>query len=158
MNFLDNHDENSWNRVMIEHFGDKVYPLSTMLFTLPGIPMIYSGQEARVEDKIKFFEKDTIQWNNYPDLNFYKSLIKIRKENPVFWSNNTTLEFLDGFSKEVIGLKRWNENDTYCILLNLSSQSQTLDADIPGNVILKDETSSITELAANGYLITKISN
>ena len=75
MNFLDNHDENSWNRVMVKHFGDKVYPLSTMLFTLPGIPMIYSGQEARLEEKLKFFEKDTIQWNNFPDGNFYKQLI-----------------------------------------------------------------------------------
>ena len=57
MNFLDNHDENSWNRVMVKHFGDKVYPLSTMLFTLPGIPMIYSGQEARLEEKLKFLKK-----------------------------------------------------------------------------------------------------
>ena len=48
MNFLDNHDENSWNRIMVQHFKEKVYPLSTMLFTLPGIPMIYSGQEARL--------------------------------------------------------------------------------------------------------------
>ena len=51
-----------------------------MLFTLPGIPMIYSGQEARVEEKIKFFEKDTIQWNHYPDGNFYKNLILPQKK------------------------------------------------------------------------------
>ena len=103
MNFLDNHDENSWNRVMVKHFGDKVYPLSTMLFTLPGIPMIYSGQEARLEEKLKFFEKDTIQWNNFPDGNFYKQLISLRKKHPVFWSNNTTLEFIDGLPDDVVG-------------------------------------------------------
>jgi len=159
MNFLDNHDENSWNRVMVKHFGDKVYPLSTMLFTLPGIPMIYSGQEARLEEKLKFFEKDTIQWNNFPDGNFYKQLISLRKKHPVFWSNNTTLEFIDGLPDGVVGFKRWNENNTYYVLLNLSNQLQKIDSGlISGNLIINDENSSIHSLANNGYFITKSLN
>ena len=159
MNFLDNHDENSWNRVMVKHFGDKVYPLSTMLFTLPGIPMIYSGQEARLEEKLKFFEKDTIQWNNFPDGNFYKQLINLRKKHPVFWSNNTTLEFMDGLPDGVVGFKRWNKNNTYYVLLNLSNQLQKIDTGlISGNLIINDENSSIHSLANNGYSITKSLN
>ena len=159
MNFLDNHDENSWNRVMVKHFGDKVYPLSTMLFTLPGIPMIYSGQEARLEEKLKFFEKDTIQWNNFPDGNFYKQLISLRKKHPVFWSNNTTLEFMDGLPDGVVGFKRWNKNNTYHVLLNLSNQLQKIDSGlISGNLIINDENSSIHSLANNGYFITKSLN
>ena len=156
MNFLDNHDENSWNRVMIEHFGNKVYPLSTMLFTLPGIPMIYSGQEARVEEKIKFFEKDTIQWNNYPDGNFYKKLINIRKNHSVFWSNNTTLEFLDGLPIEVVGFKRWDSKNIYYVLLNFSNHAQEIDSELlSNNYIVKDENSTSHLLASNGYFIFK---
>jgi len=159
MNFLDNHDENSWNRVMIKHFGDKVYPLSTMLFTLPGIPMIYSGQEARLEDKLKFFEKDTIQWKNFPDGNFYKQLIRLRKNHSVFWSNNTTLEFLDGLPKDVLGFKRWDDDNTYTVILNLSNQLQELDFGLlSGNYVLKDENSSSDLLASNGYLVFKTLN
>ena len=59
MNFLDNHDENSWGRVMEKHFGQQVYPLMTMIFTMPGIPMIYSGQETKLTKKLDFFEKIT---------------------------------------------------------------------------------------------------
>ena len=159
MNFLDNHDENSWNRVMVEHFGDRVYPLSAMLFTLPGIPMIYSGQESRVETKLKFFEKDSIQWNNFPDGNFYKQLIRLRKKHPVFWSNNTTLEFLDGLPKDVVGFKRWNSKSTYYVILNFSNQAQEIG---PGflseHYIVKDESSSNHMLASNGYFIFRTDN
>ena len=159
MNFLDNHDENSWNRVMIKHFEDKVYPLSVMLFTLPGIPMIYSGQEARVEEKIKFFEKDTIQWNNYPDGNFYKKLINIRKKYSVFWSSNTTLEFLDGLPQDVVGFKRWGGKNTYYVILNFSNEAQEIDSEfLSENYIAKDENSSGQLIAGDGYLIFKIDN
>ena len=159
MNFLDNHDENSWNRVMVEHFGDKVYPLSAMLFTLPGIPMIYSGQESRVEKKLKFFEKDSIQWNNFPDANFYKQLIRLRKKHSVFWSNNTTLEFIDGLPKDVVGFKRWDSKNTYYVILNFSNQMQEIG---PGflseDYIVKDENSSNHMLASNGYFIFRRDN
>ncbi len=159
MNFLDNHDENSWNRVMVEHFGDRVYPLSAMLFTLPGIPMIYSGQESRVEKKLKFFEKDTIQWNNFPDGNFYKQLIRLRKKHPVFWSNNTTLEFLDGLPKDIVGFKRWDSKNTYYVILNFSNQAQEIDSELLSeNYIVKDENSSGQLLAGDGYLIFKTDN
>ena len=159
MNFLDNHDENSWNRVMVEHFGDRVYPLSAMLFTLPGIPMIYSGQESRVEKKLKFFEKDTIQWNNFPDGSFYKKLIRLRKKHSVFWSNNTTLEFIDGLPKDVVGFKRWDSKNTYYVILNFSNQVQEIGPEfVSENCVVKDENSSNHILASNGYLIFRTDN
>ena len=159
MNFLDNHDENSWNRVMIEHFGDKIYSLSTMLFLLPGIPMIYSGQEARISKKLKFFEKDTIDWKNFPDGNFYKQLIEFRKKNSVFWSNNHTLEFLDGLPKDVVGYKRWDNDNTYFIIINLSNNFKELDRGLlSGNLLMKDENSSSHFIAVNGYLVYEASN
>jgi glycosidase len=118
--------------------------------------MIYSGQEARVEEKIKFFEKDTIQWNHYPDGNFYKNLINIRKKHSVFWSNNTTLEFLDGLHSEVVGFKRWDSKNIYYVILNFSNQTQEIDSELlSDNYIIKDENSTSNLLASNGYFIFK---
>ena len=91
MNFLDNHDENSWGRVMIHHFGSLVYPMMTLNFTLPGIPMIYSGQEAKLAKKLEFFEKDTIDWNNFKDQEFYTKLINLKKSHLEILIN----EFID---------------------------------------------------------------
>ena len=46
MNFITNHDENSWNGTAQEKFGSGVNAFAVLTYTLPGIPLIYSGQEA----------------------------------------------------------------------------------------------------------------
>ena len=159
MNFLDNHDENSWNRIMIKHFGNKTYALSTMLFTLPGIPMIYSGQESRLSKQLKFFEKDTIRWRTYPDANFYKQLIGLRKTNPVFWSNNTNIEFLNGYHKDIVGYKRWDSDNIYFIIVNLSDQIQELKKElISHDLLIKDERSSGQSISGGGFIVYKAIN
>ena len=158
MNFLDNHDENSWNRIMVQHFKEKVYPLSTMLFTLPGIPMIYSGQEARLNKRLKFFEKDTIDWGTFSDGNFYEKLISLRKMHPVFWSNNTNLEFLNGYTEGVIGYKRWDDENTYHIILNLSNVREKLNNKISHEILIRDKKSSEQFISPYGFVVYKIIN
>ena len=158
MNFLDNHDENSWNRVMVEHFKEKVYPLSTMLFTLPGIPMIYSGQESRLNKRLKFFEKDTIDWGAFSDENFYKKLISLRKVHPAFWSDNTNLEFLNNYPEGLIGYKRWDDENTYHIILNLSNEKEDLNKEVSHEILIRDKKSSEQSISPNGFVVYKILN
>ena len=45
INFLTNHDENSWNGTVNESYGDAKYAFMAMNYMLPGMPLIYSGQE-----------------------------------------------------------------------------------------------------------------
>ena len=158
MNFLDNHDENSWNRVMVEHFKEKVYPLSTMLFTLPGIPMIYSGQESRLNKRLKFFEKDTIDWGIFSDENFYKKLISLRKMHPAFWCDNTNLEFLNNYPEGLIGYKRWDDESTYHIILNLSNEKENLNEEVSHEILIRDKKSSEQSISPNGFVVYKILN
>ena len=158
MHFLDNHDENSWNRIMVQHFKEKVYPLSTMLFTLPGIPMIYSGQEARLNKRLKFFEKDTIDWGTFSDENFYKKLISLRRMHPAFWSNNTNLEFLNSYPEGLIGYKRWDDENTYHIILNLSNEKEPLNKDVSNKILIRDKKSSDQLISPNGFVVYRIQN
>lgn len=46
MNFITNHDENSWNGSEYRRLGAAVPAMAALTFTLPGIPLIYSGQEV----------------------------------------------------------------------------------------------------------------
>lgn len=156
MNFLDNHDENSWGRIMGKHFGQLRYPLMTMLFTLPGIPMIYSGQEAIIDKQLKFFEKDTILWGELPDTNFYKKLISLRKNHGVFWNNNHNIEFMDSLPKGLVGFKRWTKNFTFKIVLNLSGNIQILDSGLAsGTILLIDGFSDKKRISNYGYIVCK---
>ena len=156
MNFLDNHDENSWGRVMGSHFGQNLYPLLTMIFTLPGMPMIYSGQEAKLNKQLRFFDKDTIPWDDVPDSKFYQELIDLRKGHKVFWNTNHNLEFMGNLPPGLVGFKRWTKDATYHIVVNLSDQDQELDPGlIAGSILFGDGISQKTTIARHGYLVCK---
>src|SRR5690606_39244742 len=60
LNFVTNHDENSWNGTVKERMGDASETFLALTYTLPGMPLIYSGQEYDMSHRLKFFEKDTI--------------------------------------------------------------------------------------------------
>lgn len=60
MNFVTNHDENSWNGTIEERMGDGAAAFTALSFVAPGMPLIYSGMEYDMKHRLKFFEKDEI--------------------------------------------------------------------------------------------------
>ena len=69
-----------------ERMGKAVNTFAVLTYTLPGMPLIYSGQEAALKDRLAFFEKDTINWGTYELADFYAKLGHLRKENQALWS------------------------------------------------------------------------
>jgi len=63
MNFITNHDENSWNGTVEERMGEASKAMAVLTYTVPGMPLIYSGQEAGLDKRLLFFEKDEIDWS-----------------------------------------------------------------------------------------------
>lgn len=86
MRFTTNHDENSWNGTVFERLGNGAKMYSVLCYTLPGIPLIYSGQEAAMNKRLEFFEKDNIDWGEYEYQSFYKSLNALKKSNSALWN------------------------------------------------------------------------
>ncbi|HTE26545.1 alpha-amylase family glycosyl hydrolase [Flavitalea sp.] len=83
--FTSNHDENSWNGTEHEKYGESARALAVFCYTWKGIPMTYSGQEIPNLKRLKFFEKDHIEWpGKCENHEFYKTLNNFRKEHPVF--------------------------------------------------------------------------
>jgi len=89
MQFVTNHDENSWNGTVKEKFGNGEKAFAMLTYTVPGIPLIYSGQEAGLDKRLKFFESDPIDWGKDKELSkFYKSLNALKKQNPALWNGD----------------------------------------------------------------------
>ena len=90
MNFLTNHDENSWNGTEYERFGAAVPALTVMSFTLPGAPMVYTGQEIGLRKRLKFFDKDEVPWPAKPTSIWMGQLITklaaAKKNNPALFN------------------------------------------------------------------------
>lgn len=133
MIFTSNHDENSWNGTEFERMGDGANTFAVLAATLPGMHLIYSGQEAALNKRLEFFEKDEINWDVLPLESFYKSLISLKNNNQALWNGDFGGNFNILSSKEekqVFAFSRVKENNTVLVICNLGAKESvyTLDA------------------------------
>lgn len=140
MNFVTNHDENSWNGTVEEKFDGGAMAFTVLTFTLPGMPLMYSGQEVGLNKRLKFFEKDTIDWKNNPDLTeFVKKLTKLRHTHEVIWSppfggNFKAIKFTG--PDHVLSFVRILGKEKMLVLINMSRVPVTIkmiDKEASGN-------------------------
>jgi cyclomaltodextrinase / maltogenic alpha-amylase / neopullulanase len=128
MNFVDNHDKNSWEGNQYSNFGDGLEAAIVLTGTMDGMPLVYSGQEAGLARSLKFFDKDTIQWKAHKIDTLYSKLFRLKHVNQALWNGKWGGEMNriknDQLSK-VISFSREMNNDKVITIVNLSNQ-QTL--------------------------------
>ena len=86
MQFTSNHDENTWKGTVYEKYGDGAEAFAVLTFMIPGMPLIYNGQEAGLSKRLQFFEKDPIEWKDDKFKDLYIKLIELKKENEALFS------------------------------------------------------------------------
>jgi glycosidase len=80
--FTSNHDENSHSGSEYERLGDSVKAFAVICAVWNGVPLIYSGQELPNKKRLKFFDKDEIEWTPNCELHhFYKTLLELHSNN-----------------------------------------------------------------------------
>ena len=123
MQFTCNHDENSWNGTVYSRLGNAVETMAALSFVVPGMPLIYSGQEASLNKSLEFFEKDEIDWENPEMQQFYQKLIQLKKDNKALWNGcaGANIEFIDmETDNNLIAFKRQLKNNTVLCIFNFS--------------------------------------
>lgn len=139
--FTTNHDENSWKGDVFERYGNSHLLQAILAFTIDGMPLLYSGQEAGLNKRLAFFEKDTIEWGDYAYADFYSSLLKLNKSHRALWNG----KYGGKFSKIEI-----DDSDLYCyervvgedkvmVFLNFSESNKTINLN-------ETNSQSLTEL------------
>ncbi|MEI6061583.1 MAG: alpha-amylase family glycosyl hydrolase [Bacteroidota bacterium] len=91
--FISNHDENSWNGSETERLGPALEAFAVLIFTLPGMPLLYSGMEAGNNRRLSFFDKDYIEWKQDKMAALYTRLAHLRIQNPALWSLQPKSDF-----------------------------------------------------------------
>jgi len=132
LRFLTNHDENSWNGTIEERMDGASRALAVLIFTAPGMPLIYNGQEAGLNKRLSFFEKDSIDWNDSDLKPFYTQLTRLRKENPALWSGKSggDLFFPVSDNPNVLAFFREKASSRVVVVLNLSAAKQLINIDL----------------------------
>ena len=126
MTMITNHDENSWAGTIKERYGDAQKAMATFIFTAYGIPMLYSGQEAGLNKRLKFFEKDTIDWSDPNKMqSFYKKLIELKKSNKALWAGEYGgMPVPINNNENVYAWKREKDGNTVIGITNFSASKQ----------------------------------
>ncbi len=141
LNFISNHDENSWSGSEYERMGEAVPQMTALTYILPGLPLIYTGQEYGNTKRIEFFEKDPIERvDNAPQIEMYRSLNKLRDDNAALRYGET--EILPTSSpKEALAVVRTAGDNTVVGLFNFSDGEVALTAELPEGEYLDFATS-----------------
>lgn len=124
MHWITNHDDNSWEGTTSELFGESEHTMAALTFTLPGLPLIYSGQEAGLDKRLAFFDKDEISWADLSDQKFYQNLIKLKKENKALWNGNAggKITLLDTSDEKILAYERKKGESKVIVVVNLSGE------------------------------------
>lgn len=126
MIFTSNHDENSWNGTEFERMGGAAKEFAALSYLLPGMPLIYNGQEVGFDRRLEFFKKDSIDWTDKGNFTeFYKQLNSLRKENPALHSGEKGGQFVDiknSMPDDVLSFQRILGDNSVVGIFNLSAK------------------------------------
>jgi len=138
LRFMTNHDENSWNGTIDEKMGDAQKAFAAYLFTVPGVPLLYNGQEADLDKRLEFFKRDPIVWKETDLLPFYTKLVHLRTSHPALrhGTDGGSYEPLNTNRKKVIAYRRVKDGSEVLTILNMSRKpvkAALKDASVPGS-------------------------
>jgi glycosidase len=128
MLYTANHDSNSWQGSDKELFGDAHDAMTVVTFTLPGMPLIYGGQEQGFEKRLEFFEKDPIDWGSLKREGLYQELVKLKREHPALRNGREggRLVFLDTGDERVLRFQRVHALGAVEVIVNFNG-GKTVD-------------------------------
>ena len=135
MIFTSNHDENSWSGTEFERFGPALDNAFALLFTSEGIPLVYNGQEAGNEKRLKFFERDPIVWRKHADGALIHDWIAFRKAHPSLdnapWGARM-VQVKNSDAQKLFSFERAGNGDAVFVIQNYSAEGRSATlADIP---------------------------
>ncbi len=126
MIFTTNHDKNAWEGHDGEVYGPAFKAFAVLAATLPGMPLIYSGQEAGLDRRLAFFEKDPIDWKGLELVPFYTGLLALKRGKRALANGaaGAPVERLHVDNPAVFGFRRRGADDAVTVIVNLSGAAQ----------------------------------
>lgn len=157
MNFIENHDMKRAANV----FGfPQFQPFAGLIFTLPGIPLIYNGQEVGYKSYLSLFERQPLFWKkkNPKIIDYYRDLIKLRKTNVIFQTG--TIHKIHSNNPDLVVFYREHTHNLAFCVLNFSNINKKVVLELPDILLAKfqkETWKSFHRLPKFNFKNTKIS-
>ena len=135
LRFNTNHDKNAYDAPAVLKYGRQgAKATAVLIFTFPGVPMVYSGEEAGNDKKLDLFEKVGIDWRVDRDFrDLYQKLGALRGGHPALRRGEYQRLQNTGNAK-VYSFARQHQNDVAVVVINFDRTAQTVDVDLPANM------------------------
>jgi glycosidase len=134
MNFVDNHDENSWNGTIKSRLGEAEAAMTALSYLMPGMPLVYSGNEYGLAHSLKFFEKDSIPKTKGKQWELRAKLGKIKNEIDALHGgkNKATYKRIPATNENVLVFERMKNGKKVIYLANLSAKPVSVSLPVSG--------------------------
>lgn len=132
LNFIDNHDKNSWEGDQYSNFGKALNTATVFTVMMDGMPLVYSGQESGLDRSLEFFEKDPIDWKSYQNQPLYTMLFDLKHKNKALWNGRyggEMVRIINDKMDQVISFVREKEGHKVLTFMNLSNKPVTAQFD-----------------------------
>lgn len=136
MNFVTNHDENSWNGTIEERMGKGAEAFTALIYTAPGMPLIYSGQEYDMKHRLKFFEKDEIPKTKGNTWSVLEKLGALKNTHTALHGGKDAASYTKlttSIADNVLAFKREKDGKTIYYIGNLSKDPVITKIDLSGS-------------------------
>ena len=108
--------------------------MAMFTYIAPGMPLTYTGQEFANVRRLRFFDKDTLEYdpaNTFED--FYKMANTMRADNPALFSNELggkleRIEMPEGIEK-IFACRRAVEGNEVYAFFNFSNEARVVALD-----------------------------
>lgn len=123
MNFVTNHDENAWSGTVKERMGNASETMLAMSYMIPGMPLIYSGQEYGLDHRLLFFEKDSIPKIKETVWELMEKLGNLKNNNPALNGGKEAAEYNrveTSADDHILAFIRTKKNEELLFIANLS--------------------------------------
>lgn len=127
MTFTSDHDENSWAGTDSELYGAGAEAMAVLAATLPGMPLVYSGQEGGLDKRLKFFDRDPIDWHDFRRAALYRRLLALKHRHPALANPLTpgNLQLIATGNDHVFAFRRVAGRDRVTVAVNVSGEAQS---------------------------------
>ncbi|HKJ03171.1 MAG TPA: alpha-amylase family glycosyl hydrolase, partial [Longimicrobiales bacterium] len=123
MTFVSNHDKNAWEGTQFEQFGEALEAAVVLSVVGDGIPLLYSGQEAGNPRRLRFFDRDPIEWRAHPIGDLYRELFALKHANTALGNGAwgaTMLRVPNSAEAAVLSFVRRDDRDAVFAVFNLT--------------------------------------
>ncbi|UOB18789.1 alpha-amylase family glycosyl hydrolase [Abyssalbus ytuae] len=163
MYFTSNHDENTWAGTVFDRMGNAAEVFAALSYCVPGMPLIYNGQEYDMNKRLRFFEKDTIIREKGKFFPVYEKFGKLKNEKVALNGGKKAASYSrikTSDDESILALEREKAGEKLVFIANLTKEPKKFTLEHEGTFTnyLSGEEFNLNsgqeyELAAWEYLI-----